>query len=86
MTATLAPEFTSEESRAACVDAWGDVINARPDDFNSETDAEPELSECAGLPENEWLDYDGLHLANQRNIDEIDRQAEEAAEEDRTDY
>jgi len=82
VTATKTPTLSAEEARAACVDAWADSIGARPDDFDPETDSDPEPAECAGLPEGEWMDryMEGLSISNQRGLEERQRELDEASE------
>ncbi|QIP87646.1 hypothetical protein GLX30_30510 [Streptomyces sp. Tu 2975] len=73
VTVTKSPSLSAEEARAACVDAWAATIGARPDDFNAETDSDPEPDACKGLPEDEWTDryMEGLMKSNQENLDEM---------------
>jgi hypothetical protein len=72
-TVTESPKLSAEEARAACVEAWAATIGARPDDFNPETDSDPEPEACKGLPEDEWTDryMEGLQQSNQENRDEM---------------
>ncbi|WP_329114475.1 hypothetical protein [Streptomyces sp. NBC_01353] len=68
VTVTVTPTLSAAEQRQACVEAWADVIGARPDDFDSETDSDPKPAECEAVPEDDYLDayMDGLMLSNKR--------------------
>jgi hypothetical protein len=81
--AATTPAATAAD-RQACVEAIADVIDQRPDDFDPETDSDPEPLECAGIPEAESLDVymEGLRLRNERSRDELQRQIDEAASAD----
>lgn len=72
-TVTATPTLSAAEARAACVDAWADTIAARPDDFDPESDSDPDPAACKGLPEDEWLDMymEGLQKQNEANVDEL---------------
>lgn len=65
-TVTATPKLSAEEARAECVEAWAATIGARPDDFNAETDSDPEPDACKGLPEDDWTDryMEGLAQSN----------------------
>ncbi|MFB7162313.1 hypothetical protein [Streptomyces sp. NPDC056242] len=71
VTATKAPELTAAEKRKACVDAWADVIDSRPDNFDPEVDEDEEPTECKGLPADDAMDryWDGLTQRNKENQD-----------------
>ena len=86
-TVTKSPTLSAEEARAACVDAWAATIGARPDDFNPETDSDPEPDACKGLPEDEWTDryMEGLAQSNRAHLDERAEEREAAASEDAQD-
>lgn len=73
VTVTKTPELTAEEKRAECVDGWADTISSRPADWDPDVDDDPEPTECAGLPEDDWLDmyYDGLAQSNEAGREEL---------------
>ena len=67
-TVTESPKLSKAEQTKACVDAVADVISARPDDFNTDTDSDPKPAECNDLSDSEYLDayMDGLMESNKR--------------------
>lgn len=81
VTATKAPEMSAAEQRKACVDAWAETINSRPDDWDPETGEDIEPAECKGLPAGDSTDryMEGLSKANQQNIDDFQREIDEAS-------
>jgi hypothetical protein len=70
---TATPPLSASEAHAACVDAWAATIDARPDDWDPETDTDPEPPACKGLPEDKWLDryMEGLQKRNGENQREL---------------
>lgn len=83
VTATPTPSVDAAAARAACVDAWAVVIGSRSDDFDPETDEDVEPVECQGLSgESTDMYMEGLSKANQKGIDELRQQIEDAASAD----
>lgn len=72
-TVTKTPELSAEEARAACVEAWADTISARPSDWDSEVDSDPEPEACKGLPEGDYTDryFEGLQQSNKEARDKL---------------
>ncbi|MVO84178.1 hypothetical protein GPA10_05175 [Streptomyces sp. p1417] len=61
------------EQRRACIQGWMDVLEARPDDFDPETDEDLEPAGCAGVPDvvREDLYMDALEQVNEEGQDEL---------------
>ncbi|MFI7137208.1 hypothetical protein ACIBQ5_05395 [Streptomyces massasporeus] len=81
-TVTATKTVDPAAARKACVDAWADVIASRPEDWDPETGEDPEPSECAGLPADDYTDMymEGLSAANRRAIADAQQEIEDASE------
>ncbi|MFD8845475.1 hypothetical protein [Streptomyces pseudogriseolus] len=67
--ATVTKTVDTAAARAACVDAWAELLQGDED-----LDPADEPSACQGLPEDDRLDryMDGLAQRNQANRDEVE--------------
>jgi hypothetical protein len=73
--ATRTPELSAADQRAACVDAWAEVVDARPDSWDGDTDEDVEPKECGGLPadDHQLMYLEGVMQRNQENRDKMKR-------------
>lgn len=83
-TVSAAPTLSAEQVAAQCTDALAEAIYNRPDDFDPDTDTDPQPAECDALPEDQYLDtyMDALRQSNERGRQDLQDQIDEAAEQD----
>ncbi|MFF7200506.1 hypothetical protein [Streptomyces sp. NPDC008141] len=80
VTATKAPALTKAEIAKQCTD----TVAALEPNENGEIPSEPVPAQCKGLTTNEYLNayYDGIQQANKLAREDLQRQIEEAEQQD----